>query len=186
MKTTRALLLAATAGLAGGVAIAWFTRPAPPAAGAEALTADIGDHRPGFRHAGIDGRIWQASDFDGRWLMINFWATWCAPCVREMPLLQQVDDATGEALAIIGIAIDEPGEVRGFVERLGVRYPILIGTSDVRETRNRYGNPEGLLPYTVLVDRDGTIRWRHLGELDRSEIDQALAEAGFGDRSPRP
>lgn len=173
------LVFAATLGLAGGVAIAWLTRPEVPPAGPEAVpAAGIGDPRPAFRHAAIDGRIVDAADFDGRWLLLNFWATWCAPCVREMPVLQAVDQDYGE-LDVVGIAVDDPGSIRSFVDRLGVTYPILIGTSDVRETRNRYGNPEGLLPYSVLVDDRGTIRWRHLGELQRAEIDQALAGLGF-------
>jgi len=179
MRSARALLLAATAGLAGGVAIAWFTRPVPPVSEPQ-RTDVIGQPRPAFRHAGIDGRFWRASDFDGRWLLVNFWATWCAPCVREMPVLDRLDDDYGAALAVVGIAIDEPGTVPGFVDALGVDYPILIGTSDVRATRDRYGNPEGMLPYTVLVDPDGLIRWRHLGEIKRSDLDGVLGRLGAG------
>jgi len=173
------LILAATLGLAGGIAIAWFTRPdIAPSEPGTATAAGIGDPRPAFRHAAIDGRIVEAEDFDGRWLLLNFWATWCAPCVREMPALQSVDEHFAD-LAVVGIAVDDPGAVQPFVDRLGVTYPILVGTSDVRETRNRYGNPEGLLPYTVLVDHRGTIRWRHLGELERAEIEQALERVGY-------
>jgi hypothetical protein len=75
---------------------------------------------------------------------------------------------------VVGIAIDRPGEVRAFVDRLGIDYPILVGTDDVRETRDRFGNPGGMLPYSVLVDAEGIIRWRHLGELERGDIDRAL------------
>jgi peroxiredoxin len=173
------LAVAATLGLAGGIAIAWLTRPQiEPAGVGVAPAAQIGDRRPAFRHAATDGRIIEASDFDGRWLLLNFWATWCAPCVREMPVLQAVDEEYRD-LAVVGIAVDEPGSIQSFVDRLGVTYPILVGTSDIRETRDRYGNPEGLLPYTVLIDRRGTIRWRHLGELDRTEIEKALDQVRF-------
>ena len=178
MSLGRSLAAAIVLGAAAGAAIAWWlysVPPDPPAAERAAPSAaGIGDRRPDFRHAGIDGRYWQAADFDGAPVLVNFWATWCAPCVREMPLLDRLDDAYGERLQVVGIAVDRPGAVRAFVERLGVDYPVLVGTDDVRATRDRFGNPGGMLPYSVLVDAAGVIRWRHLGELERAQVERAL------------
>lgn len=158
---------AAILGLALGAGVAWLTRPEPPSALFEtpAPGAEVGDIRPDFEHASLDGQYVRASDFDGRVVLVNFWATWCAPCVREMPLLQAAAEEHGENLTVVGIAVDEPGGVRAFVEELGISYPILVGTSDVMETNRAWGNTAGALPYTVLVDRDGVIRWQHLGEV---------------------
>jgi len=172
--------LVAAAGLAGGLLLGWWLYSAPPRP--EAVTTataavTVGDRRPDFRHAGIDGRYWEAADFDGAPVLVNFWATWCAPCVREMPLLERLDDEYGARLQVVGIAVDRPGAVRPFVERLEVDYPILIGTSDVRETQARFGNPDGMLPYSVLVDAAGVIRWRHLGEVERRDVERALDAA---------
>lgn len=172
MKSLAGIAVAAVLGLALGVGLAWLTRgstPAPNPDGA-ADAAAVGDLRPNFSHAGIDGRQWQASDFDGQPLLVNFWATWCAPCVREMPLLDDYATENSDRLAVIGIAIDEPGQVRGFIEDLGIDYPILVGTSDVMTTQRRFGNAAGMLPYTVLVAADGTIAWQHLGELDTDDL----------------
>jgi hypothetical protein len=91
-----------------------------------------------------------------------------------MPLLDRLDDEYGERLQVVGIAVDRPGAVGPFVERIGVDYPILIGTDDVRATRDRFGNPDGMLPFSVLVDAQGVIRWRHLGELERRHVERAL------------
>lgn len=164
-------------GLVGGTAIAWLTRteissdvqqePARKVAG-------IGERRPDFVHAGTGGELWRASDFDGRPTLINFWATWCAPCLREMPLLQDFASQFSGRLNVVGIAIDDPGEVGEFAARLGVTYPILIGTSDVRETQALFGNPGGMLPYSVLFDASGVIRWNHLGELDEEMLRDSL------------
>jgi thiol-disulfide isomerase/thioredoxin len=179
-RSTLALALAVVAGLAGGIGIAWLTREDVPApdigrdAGTVAGVVGIGDRRPDFMHAGVRGELWRASDFDGRPTLVNFWATWCAPCVREMPLLQGLADQYPERLNVVGIAIDEPGKVGEFVERLEIDYPILIGTSDVRETQKRFGNPDSMLPYSVLIDARGVVRWRHLGELEEDMLRETL------------
>ena len=122
----------------------------------------------------FDGDPLSLSDWNGKWVLVNFWATWCAPCVREMPLLQDLADQYPDRLNVVGIAIDEPGNVGEFVERLGIDYPILIGTSDVRETQARFGNPNGMLPYSVLIDARGIVRWTHLGELEENVLRDTL------------
>lgn len=175
MRWALTVAVAAIVGVAAGVAIAWLMRPDSAARGnGTGITVQVGDPRPEFTHAGVDGELWRASDFDGRPTLVNFWATWCAPCLREMPLLQSLFEQNREHLHVVGIAVDEPGEVGAFVERLGITYPILIGTSDVRETGKRFGNPDGMLPYSVLVDAEGIIRWRHLGELEEPMLQDAL------------
>ena len=176
-RSALVLALAVAVGVAAGITIAWLTRPETLTATNAELAetgARVGDRRPDFAHAGINGELWRARDFDGRPTLINFWATWCKPCLREMPLLQSLAETYSEQLDVVGIAIDDPGQVGDFVAELGISYPILIGTSDVRETQRRFGNPDGMLPYSVIIDADGIIRWRHLGELDEAMLDNAL------------
>ncbi|MCA1780402.1 MAG: TlpA family protein disulfide reductase [Xanthomonadaceae bacterium] len=164
------LLAASIAGLAIGIGAAWLTRSSDGGSQSTPAQLKVGDSRPEFEHAGIYGQLWRTSDFDGKPLLVNFWATWCAPCVREMPLLQEIAEENVNSLQVIGVAIDEPGAVRGFIEGLGIDYPILIGTSDVRATLQAYGNRGGMLPYTALVDAGGIVRWLHLGELKPDEV----------------
>jgi len=177
-RSSLVLALAVIIGATAGLSIAWLTRAQPFVSATSDPgqdTASTGDRRPGFTHAGVNGELWRAADFDGRPTLVNFWATWCKPCLREMPLLQGLADRYPSRLHVVGIAIDEPGAVGEFVDRLGITYPILIGTSDVRTTQHRFGNPDGMLPYSVLIDADGIIRWRHLGELDQAMLEDALA-----------
>ena len=93
-----------------------------------------------------------------------------------MPLLDALNKEWGDRLRVVGIAIDEPGAAARFAERLGIDYPVLIGTDDVRETLARFGNAGGMLPYSVLVDAAGVVRWTHLGELERPMLENAVSD----------
>lgn len=163
---------AALIGLALGGGFAWLSRTEPPQPGADG--AAVGDPHPGFRHGGLDGRWVDARDFEGQLLLVNFWATWCAPCRREMPVLNSADQQHGDDLAVVGLAIDDLSAVREFVDSLDIGYPIAVGNADVMATQRAWGNSAGALPYTVLVDRAGVIRWQHLGEVSTDDLDQAL------------
>jgi thiol-disulfide isomerase/thioredoxin len=163
---------AALMGLALGGAFAWLGRTPPVAPGIEG--AAVGEVHPGFRHGGLDGQWVDADDFTGRLLLVNFWATWCAPCRREMPVLQQASARHGDDLAVVGLAIDDLAAVQDFVAELGIDYPIAVGNADVMATQRAWGNSAGALPYTVLVDRDGVIRWQHLGEVSADHLHDAL------------
>jgi peroxiredoxin len=131
----------------------------------------LGKQRPDFTHQSIDGTTFSASDFDGRVWLINFWATWCKPCIDEMPMLSELrSKENGTGLEVVGIALDDADRARKFAEELSIAYPILVGKADVVLTGRRYGNSTGLLPFSVLIDADGIIRWTHLGALERDVL----------------
>ena len=137
----------------------------------------IGEHRPDFKVGSQTGEWVTPDDFPGKVLLINFWATWCAPCREEMPMLvdlqTQFDDA---GLQVVGIAMDDVQKVREFVEAFDISYPILVGSADVMDVNQRYGNQSGALPYSVLIDRDGIIRWQFSGALQADELVGVLRE----------
>ena len=136
----------------------------------------VGQRRPDFRLADASGQIVSAERFDGHLLLVNFWATWCDPCVEEMPMLAQLQrDFADRGLAVVGIALDEPDRARTFAEALGIDYHLLFGLADAMVVGRRYGNHSGMLPYSVLVDADGIIRWTRLGVLDRAQVETQLA-----------
>lgn len=140
----------------------------PPSLDAEAL---IGAPAPEFSFPNLDGELRSLADYDGNVRVVNFWATWCAPCRREMPALNKLQRRLGErGFTVIGIALDEPDAVAAYVAELGVEYPIVVPeTLAGMRYLNIMGNAAGLLPYTVFVDRGGRVDAVHLGELSAEE-----------------
>lgn len=139
----------------------------------------VGQRRPDYTLGTAEGSRVSASDFDGRVVLVNFWATWCTPCREEMPMLMDLRRRHFEqGLEVVGIALDDVQRARDFAAELGIEYPILVGSTDVMATMRLYGNDSGVLPYSVLVDRDGIVRWTLLGALDapklRREIEALL------------
>jgi peroxiredoxin len=138
--------------------------------------AITGQPRPGFQLPDIQGKLRDISEWDGKILVINFWATWCPPCVREMPMFVEMQDRNAElGLQFVGVAIDEHDKVQDFMDSMGVNYPMLIGSSDAIAIAKQYGNRFGALPYTVIIDRQGVIRYVQRGELLREVLEQQLA-----------
>jgi thiol-disulfide isomerase/thioredoxin len=116
-----------------------------------------------------------ADEFAGEVLLVNFWATWCAPCREEMPMLVDLQAEFAErGLSVVGIALDDVQQARDFADELGVNYTILVGGADVMAAGVAWGNRAGTLPYTVLVDRDGVVRWTYLGVLEHDELVQRI------------
>jgi peroxiredoxin len=165
-------------GVAVGSLLGWVTAtgPAPEAEPAEQGAEIVGRQQPGFSLPSVDGGTVSAEDFSGRAMLVNFWATWCAPCRREMPVLQAASETHGDALTVVGIAMDDAEPVQRFIDEVGVDYTVLVGLDEVIDTQREWGNAVGAMPYTVLVDSEGVVRWRHFGEVTESELDEALGE----------
>jgi thiol-disulfide isomerase/thioredoxin len=136
----------------------------------------IGIQRPEFHLGSNSGEFVTPADYSGKTVLFNFWATWCAPCRREMPMLMDLQREYGpQGLQVVGIALDDVQSAMEFAKTYGISYPILLGEADVMETSDAYGNVDGVLPYSVLVDRDGIIRWQHVGEVPREKISDLLS-----------
>ena len=174
----RAIILIAVLTLAAGVAgfLAGHQANHKTVLTARSQAVDIvGQILPEFEAADLNDNLRSIREWEGQVLLINFWATWCAPCRREMPDLMALHDELAGQATVIGIALDFPEEVRGYVEELGIDYPILIA-DDLAGTRivRKLGNSNGLLPYSVFVDREGVIRSLKLGELTREQARKRL------------
>jgi thiol-disulfide isomerase/thioredoxin len=181
MRETLLVIVAISAMLAGFYLSArHFSEPeaAPrimpgPVSGGELL----GSYRPDFELGSNSGEFITPADFSGKTILLNFWATWCAPCREEMPMLMDLQNQYGsEGLQVIGIALDDVQNVRDFVSKYGISYPVLVGEEDVFETSAAYGNEEGVLPYTVLIDKRGIVRWRYAGLIRHDNISSLLSE----------
>jgi len=129
--------------------------------------------RPLFKLNDLEGNVRDVKEWDGNVLMINFWATWCPPCRKEMPAFIELQEKyQDKGFTIIGIALDEKQAVIDFTEPMGMNYPILLGDQQGMPLTTAYGNRLGVLPFTVIVDRHGNIIHRK-----RSEITFQQAEA---------
>ena len=121
------------------------------------------------------GAIRPIDSWKGRVLECNFWATWCAPCREEMPLLVEMREKyAGNGVEIVGIGIDNAAKIRQFADEFRISYPLLVADSGGIDLMRKLGNRDGALPFTVVLDRHGAIAYRHLGLLKRGELEAAL------------
>ena len=121
------------------------------------------------------GRAASLAPYRGKVTVVNFWATWCTPCREEMPMMQSLRDRfAGRGLEVVGIALDNPAEVKTFLRLFHIRYPVLMGDADTLETRKALGNPAGGLPYTLILDRSGKPVGKLLGKLSEKTLTQAV------------
>lgn len=170
----RVLVAAGLATSAGaGILLALRQRGIPAGTG----PADLGD-LPEIVLNDLAGQPRSLHEWRGRILLVNFWATWCAPCRREMPLLQALQDGRSpERLQVIGIAIDRQDPVQRFIAETGVSYPILIGQQDAMAAAELFGSAFGALPFSVLVAPGGAILALHTGELGLADLEYMIAVA---------
>ncbi|TNF35656.1 MAG: TlpA family protein disulfide reductase [Gammaproteobacteria bacterium] len=135
----------------------------------------IGQPRPEFALQDIEGKMRNISEWDGKVLLVNFWATWCPPCKKEIPDFMALQEQYGEqGFQIIGVAIDDEESVRDFADTLGMNYPVMAAELAAMEIARRYGNRIGALPFSTFVDRSGTIKHTKAGELSKAETEKII------------
>ncbi len=128
---------------------------------------------PTFEVPGLDGEpVAVPGTWTGRPMLINVWASWCGPCIEEMPELQRFHaEQAADGVQVVGIALDDVEAVRDFLQRVPVDYPILVDAAGPADAGVRLGNPKGVLPYSVLVSADGVLLKQRIGPFAHGEID---------------
>jgi thiol-disulfide isomerase/thioredoxin len=176
LKSQVAIVVAALAAGAAGLwaSHTWFGLNPPPGGIA------VGSPAIEFQLPALDGSVASRADWAGRVQVVNFWAPWCAPCRREIPVLQALRTEFGpERVEVLGIALDEPDAVRNYVGEMGIAYPIMLASMADFSLMRAYGNDRDALPFTVIVDAAGRLHSRKLGEYHeadlRADIEAALA-----------
>lgn len=119
----------------------------------------------------LKGQSQSMDAWKGKVLVVNFWASWCPPCVEEMPLFQSLQEQfASRGLQFVGIAIDEPDAVRKFLAESPVTYPILMGGQGGEAWALKLGNSMGVLPFSAIFDASGRLVYRKLGAFDEAEL----------------
>lgn len=193
MKTrwvVAAAVLAGTLGVLASLRVdrSWLARTAPvqaalkqPKAGERppVAVAREGDRLPAIVLPDPAGRPTPLAPLvAGRPALINVWATWCGPCVKEMPMLDAFDrEQAPNGVRVVGIALDDPAAVADFMGRHGINYPTLVDAPGTADAGVRLGNPRGVLPYSLLVAADGRILRQWVGPLEQDDLDAWAADA---------
>lgn len=168
--TTRNLLLlaAALAALAAGFFVSRILHaPRPEAMPAAAMDFTLPD---------LEGQPRSLAQWRGKIILLNFWATWCPPCREEIPLFIRLQERYGhKGLQIVGVAIDKKEAVAEFRRQLDISYPLLMAEAKGLDLLTSFGNRSGLLPYSVVIDREGAIRSYKLGAYRERELEELLA-----------
>ena len=161
--------VAAVAAVAGAGLAWWRLRPHEAAPGAEAVLWQQHFETP-------TGTPLDLTALRGKPLLLNFWATWCPPCVEELPMLNAFyKEQRARGWNVLGLAIDQPSSVRKFLERLPLDFPIGLAGLGGTELGRNLGNLNGGLPFTVVFGADGRILARKMGKVDAADLQRWLA-----------
>ena len=201
--STRVVLVALAAGTLGVVAALAVRGPGPllateagqravqgvlsataPEAPEGVIVAERGDIVQSIVLERLDGSEAAVPDATvGRPILVNVWASWCAPCIEEMPELQRYHAEQGDnGVQVVGIALDDRQAVEAFLQRIPVDYAILLDAPGPADAGVRLGNPAGVLPYTALLDGEGRLVRQKIGPFAHGEIDAWAADGLAGAR----
>jgi len=185
MKTSAYVAVAAIAAAAGFLVYHYAIAPreqmaavatpdteVPQAAAATEESSALPAQLPDFTLGDLEGKPRSILSWPGKSMIVNFWATWCAPCRREIPLLRELQKQHGpEGFQIVGVAVDLREDVVKYAQEIGIDYPVLIGEQDGLDAVNKFGQGSIGFPFTVFTDNQGRIVLFHLGEIRKEQAD---------------
>jgi thiol-disulfide isomerase/thioredoxin len=165
------------------------TDPAPVSPADEAASATkVPDFLPEFTLSDLEGAQRSIFDWPGKSMVVNFWATWCAPCRREIPLLRKMQQQHADAgFQLVGVAVDFREDVLKYAKEIGIDYPVLVGEQDGLDAVTKFGQGSLGFPFTVFTDNQRRIVAFHLGELHQAQLDillDAVRRVNRGELTP--
>jgi thiol-disulfide isomerase/thioredoxin len=178
-RTNLLIVVLACASAALGLGLGALLRPdaEPSLPLVQSRILDVGDFSGEVSLPDRDGRTRRLSEWNGKLVVLNFWASWCGPCREEMPMLDRARQRYAERdVEIIGVAAEEASEALAFLQRQPVSYPILINApDDPIDVSLQFGNRRSVLPYTALIDRNGRLLDTRVGTISEQTLDAWIA-----------
>ncbi|MEL6722413.1 MAG: TlpA disulfide reductase family protein [Pseudomonadota bacterium] len=164
-------------GLMLGMLAGWLWREYQPSSGTELIIPPEQSQLPDFQYPDLEGKLRLSTEWQDQILVLNFWATWCPPCRKETPMFVELQEHyQTDQVQFVGIAIDDPEQVRTFADTYGVNYPILLGNLPAMTLARQLGNRFDALPYTLVAAPGGKVIFRQQGEVHRTTLEPILQQ----------
>ncbi len=162
MKPTGLIIIAGLLALGGGILVRGLSVP----------TEQVSSQPlPDFKFPDLSDQQHSISEWQGKVRVINFWATWCPPCIKEIPAFVEMQEQFGtKGLQFIGIAVEDKEPVKEFIAKIKINYPILIGDFDGVSLAHQLGNTADAVPFTLIVNQKGEIIYQHQGGISKEDI----------------
>ena len=170
-----ALIVSASAGFALQRTIISAEQQNLPAVMPEQNTSVVGTLRPEFSMKDIENKIRNINEWDGKVVLVNFWATWCPPCKKEIPdFMELQQEYKDKGFQVIGIAIDDEDSVKDYADTMGMNYTIIASELEAIELSRRFGNRVNALPFSAFIGRDGKIASINTGEISKKNAEKII------------
>ena len=181
LATIGGVLALASAGLglvAGYLVHEWTSRPGPDALARDSVhRIEDEDRRPDFQFVDQDGVHRRMAHWDGNLVVVNFWATWCSPCLTEVPELIELQSRyRRRGVRFVGLALDESEAVRTYAREVSLNYPTAAGDAPLFKLMRSFGNSHQVLPFTALVSPGGQVVERYAGLITRDTLENRIEE----------
>lgn len=172
MKRTAVIVLSLLMLVLGSAAVYRFSRNVSTVSASSSDTAEL----LALALPDLSQKIQPLNQWRGKVLVVNFWATWCGPCRKEMPAFGRLSDQfAAKGVQFVGISIDEQAKVQAFQQKMNVPYPLLIAGQEALVLTKKFGNATQGLPFTLVLDQTGQIRRGQIGVFDEKNLESLLA-----------
>ena len=135
----------------------------------------VGRNAPDFALTQLNGGVMKLSDYKGKLIALNFWASWCPPCRAEIPAFVKIQEKyQDKGFTFLGVAIEDKEDVERYINEISINYPTSYGVEDAYDVSAKYGNPDGALPYTLLINADQKIVESHNGQMSEEMLEELI------------